>query len=76
LGKIIVVGKKVNIENSNIKAKSKEIGNNNKVIGHHGTVIINGEKVNMENSSIKASSSMGSGNVVIGTSGSVILGSH
>jgi len=76
LGKVIIIGKDISIQNSDIKAKAEHTNNNNKVVGHNGTVYINGEKVEVENSSIRASSSMGSGNVVIGTSGSVILGSH
>jgi len=76
LGKVIIVGKDISIQNSDIKAKAKHINNNNKVIGHNGSVYISGEKIEVENSSISASSSMGSGNVVIGTSGSIVLGSH
>ena len=77
LGKVIIVGKEISIENSEIEAKAKEhIDSNNRVIGHNGSVVINGENVEIENSSIRASSSIGSGNVVVGTSGSIILGSH
>jgi len=77
LGKVIIVGKEISIENSEIEAKAEEhIHSNNRVIGHNGSVVINGEKVEIENSSIKASSSMGSGSIVVGTSGSIILGSH
>ncbi len=77
LGKVIVIGKEITIENSEIEAKAEEhINSNNKVIGHNGSVVINGEKVEIENSSIRASSSIGSGNVVVGSSGSIILGSH
>jgi len=76
LGKVIVIGKEITIENSEIEAKARQKNNNNRVIGHNGSVVINGEKIDIENSTIKASSSMGSGNVIVGTSGSVILGSH
>ena len=77
LGKVVIIAKDISIENSEIKAKAEHhINDNNKVIGHNGSVYINGEKIEVENSSISASSSMGLGNVVVGTSGSVVLGSH
>jgi len=76
LGKVVIIAKDISIENSEIKAKTEHINDSNKVIGDNGSVYIRGEKIEVENSSISASSSMGSGNIVIGTSGSVILGSH
>ena len=77
LGKVVIIGKDINIENSEIKAKAKQhIDGDNRVIGHNGSVYINGKKVEIENSSISASSSIGSGSVVVGTNGSIVLGSH
>lgn len=76
LGKVVIIAKDINIENSEIKAKAKHINDTNKVVGYNGSVYINGEKIEVENSNISASSSMDSGNVVIGNSGSVVLGSH
>ena len=76
LGKVVIIAKDISIENSEIKAKAEHINDSNKVIGHNGSVYISGEKIEVENSTISASSSMGSGNVVIGTSGSIVLGSH
>ena len=76
LGKVVIIAKEISIENSEIKAKAEHIKESNQVVGHNGSVYISGEKIEVENSSIRASSSMGSGNVVIGTSGSVVLGSH